>query len=260
MSERRRSANGRRLLALLSIGLVAALLLMAACGGGDDEEEDDGGDSQPTATEAADGGDETPAGSDRSDDAAADLSALAENYEDFTGVISYTTTGFADGSFTTMKIYKGESASRVDYESEGRTGTIITTQDALYLCGEGACIKYPTGDASLDPTAGLTALISAESIAEIFGDIPEGVDVEESSEEIAGVDATCYTYSGDIDETESGDESGAICVSESGLLLRLKFSGGGGGGQFEATEATDDVSDTDFEPPFPVTELPNFGQ
>jgi hypothetical protein len=243
------------------VTLAAALLLMAACGGDEDEEEDDGGDSQPTATETADGGDETPDGSDDGgDDAAADLSALAQNYEDFTGVISYETEGFGDGSFASLKVYKGENASRVDYESEGRTGTIITTQDALYLCGEGSCIKYPTGDASLDPTAGLTALLSAESVAEIFGDIPEGVEVEESSEEIADVDATCYTYSGDIDETASGDESGAICVSESGLLLRLKFSGGGGGGQFEATEATDEVSDDDFEPPFPVVELPTFGQ
>jgi hypothetical protein len=257
---------GRWLLALLSIMLVSAMLLVAACGGGNDDDEDDGGDGDgdgaPTATETADNGDEATPDSDDGggdeDDAASNLRALAEDYEDFRGVIKYETTGF-DGAFSSMTIYKGENASRVDYEGEDGTGTIITTSDAFYLCGEGACIKYPTGDASLDPTAALTGFLSASSISEQYSDIPDGIDVEESDEEIAGVNATCYTYSGDIDETESGDETGAICVSESGLLLRLEFSGAGGGA-FEATEASDDVSDADFEPPFPVTELPDFGQ
>jgi len=261
MTEQGTGASGRWrwLLALLSVALVAAMLLLAACGGDDDEEQDDGGDSGPTATETADGGDETIDAGDGGDDAASNLSALADNYEDFTGVVTYETTGFADGSFTSMKIYKGENASRVDYEGTDATGTILSTADAIYLCGEGICLKYSSGDSSLDPTAGLTALLSAQSISDAYGDLPDGVDVSESSQEIAGVDATCYSYTGEIDETESGDESGEICVSESGLLLRLKFSGSGGG-QFEATEATDDVSDDDFEPPFPVTELPNFGQ
>lgn len=260
MTEQGTSTNGRWrwFFAVLSVALVASLLMMAGCSS-DDEDEDTGGDSQPTTTKTTGSGDKTPdPADDGGDDAASDLSALAENYEDFTGVISYKTTGFGDG-FTTMKIYKGENASRVDYESAEGTGSIISTDGAIYLCGEGVCIKYPTGDSSLDPTAGLTALISAQSIAEVYGDIPDGVDVEKSSEKIAGVDATCYTYSGDIDETTDGDESGAICVSESGLLLRLKFDGDEGG-QFEATEAEDDISDADFEPPFPVTELPNFGQ
>lgn len=260
MSERRTNAGGRWLITVLSVTVVAVLLMMAACGGGDDEEVDDGGESRPTATETTDGGDETTDPDDGGgDDARTNLSALADNYEDFIGAINYETTGFGGGAFTSMKIYKGENASRVDYEGEGATGTIISTADAIYICGEGLCIKYSSGDSSLDPTAGLTALLSAESIADAYGDLPDGVEVEESSEEIAGVDATCYSYTGEIDETESGDESGEICVSESGLLLRLKFSGGGGG-QFEATEATDDVSDDDFEPPFPVTELPDFGQ
>jgi len=260
MTEQGTGASGRRqwLLAILSVALVASLLLMAACGG-DDDEEGNSEDSNPTATEVTDGGDETTDAGDGGDDAASDLSTLAENYEDFTGVVTYETTGFVDDTFTSMKIYKGENASRVDYEGSDATGTIISTADAIYLCGEGICLKYSSGDSSLDPTGGLTALLSAQSISDAYGDLPDDVDVSESSQEIAGVDATCYSYTGEIDESESGDESGEICVSESGLLLRLKFSGSGGG-QFEATEATDDVSDDDFEPPFPVTELPNFGQ
>ncbi len=266
MSERRTNAGAtwRRLSALASTVLVAAMLGVAACGGDDDEEKVDGSGSRSTATEGTGGREETPDATEDGDggggDAASDLSALAENYEDFTGVVNYRTTGFGDASFTSMKIYKGENASRVDYESAAGTGTIITTEDAIYICAVGACIKYGTGNTSLDPTAGLTALLSAQSIAAGFGDIPDGVDVEESSEEIGGVDATCYAYSGDVDETESGDENGEICVSESGLLLKLVTDATSGGGIFEATEATDDVSDDDFKPPFPVTEIPNFGQ
>jgi hypothetical protein len=41
--------------------------------------------------------------------------------------------------------------------------------------------------------------------------------------------------------------------------LRLEFSGVESG-KFEAVDASDTVSDSDFEPPFPVTELPDFGQ
>jgi hypothetical protein len=257
------SNRGQWLLLVLSLLVATALVLVAACGGDDDEEEDDG-DSEPTATESADNGDgdETPEATDDSGgdggDGASDLSALAAEYDDFVGVVKYETTGFGD-SFSSMKIYKGEDRSRIDYESDDGTGTIITTPDAFYICGEGACIKYPTGDTSLDPTAGLTAFISADAINEQYGDLPDGVSVDESSEEIAGVDATCYAYSGDIDETEEGDENGAICFSESGLLLRLDSSVSGGG-SFEAVEAEEGVSESDFEPPFPVTEIPNFGQ
>lgn len=255
-----RRQSWRWLFLALGVTVGATMLLVAACGGSKDEDNSD--DSGPTATKTTASSrattDTSGSGGD-SGDAASDLSALAANYDDFTGVVKYETTGFGD-SFTSMKIYKGENRSRIDYESDQGTGTVISTPDAFYICSEGACIKAPTGDTSIDPTAGLTALLSAENISALYGDIPDGVDVEKSNKEIAGVDATCYTYSGDIDETETGDENGVICVSDSGLLLKMEFHTASADGAFEATEASDEVSDSDFEPPFPVTEIPNIGR
>ncbi len=267
MTDKVKSSHGRArwlIVLLTTVALIALLLAAAACG--DDDDDDDTGDGgDATATESADngnggnGGNETTSAEDGSE-ASSDLSALAADYEDFTGVIKYQTTGFGDDSFTSMKIYKGEDSSRVDFEGSGSTGTVITTPDAFYYCSEGTCIKYSSGDTSIDPTAGLTAFLSADNINSQFSDLPDGVDVEKSDEEIAGVDATCYTYSGDVDDTESGDESGKICFSDSGLLLKLDFDSASGGGSFVAVEASDSVDDGDFDPPFPVTELPNIGQ
>jgi hypothetical protein len=245
---------------LVIVALTAALLLIAACGG--DDEEADGGDSEPTATREADGGggEATPnSGDGDGEDAASDLSALAGEYSDFSGVVKYETSGFGDESFSTMTIYRDGNRSRVDYEGEGSSGSFITNEEGSFACAEGQCLKYPAGQ-GIDPTAAFTAFITPETVQEAFGDVPDGVDVEKSSEEIAGLEATCYTYSGDVDETEAGDETGQICFSESGILLRLEFESAAGGGSFEAVEAQETVEDSDFEPPFDVVDLGEFGQ
>ena len=248
------------LFAVLGVTVAVALLLVAACGG-DDEKTDEGG-GEPTATRESGDGDETPtpdSGDGDGGDAASDLSALAADYGDFTGVVKYETSRFEGDSFTSMTIYKDGSLSRVDYVGAVGSGSFITNEDGSFVCAENQCIQFSAGQ-GVDPTAALTAFISAESVQKAYGDVPEGVDVEKSSEEIAGVDATCYKYSGDIDESAVGDESGEICFSESGLLLRLDFSGTSGGGKFEAVEAEEGVSDTDFEPPFDVVDLGELGQ
>jgi hypothetical protein len=253
----------RWLFALISVMLVTAMLLVAACGG-DDDEEDDGGDDPPTATEQTDDGEdeedeETPeADEEEEEDGGSGLSESSSNYSNFQGVVKYETTGFAEGSYNTLTIYRGDGGSRVDYEGSGSTGTFLTNDDGVFLCSDGQCVKSPLGDA-VDPTAAFTAFISPEAIEQSYGNLPDGVNVEESSETIAGFDATCYEYAGDLDDSTEGDESGQICFSDSGILLRLD-STNLGGGKFEAVEAEEGTSGEDFEPPFPVTELPSFGQ
>jgi hypothetical protein len=255
MSKSNRGQTGRWLFVILSLLLVMTLALFVACGGDDDESN--GGDSSPTATPEDGGDEETPDATEDGggDGAAADLSDLASNYEDFTGSVKYETSGFGGDAYSTLTIYKDGNLSRVDFEGADGTGSFITNADGSFICSDGQCIKYPAGQGA-DPTAAFTAFLSAENIQAQYGDIPEGVDVEETTEEIAGVEATCYSYTGDIDDTEAGDESGEICMSDSGLLLKLEFTAASGDGSFEAVEASDDVSDTDFEPPFPVVELP----
>lgn len=244
---------------LLAVGAAILLLLSitAACGGDDEKKTD-----EPTATERSGGGDETPEATEDSSggggDGASDLSALAAEYGDFT-VVKYETTGFGGDAFTSMTMYRDGALSRVDYEGTDGSGSFLTNADGSFVCAENQCIKYPAGQ-GVDPTAAFTAFISAQSIQEAYGDIPKGIDVEKSSEGIAGTDATCYTYSGDLDETEAGDESGEICFAESGLLLRLEFDSASGSGALEAIEASEDVSDADFEPPFDVVDLSELSQ
>ena len=250
------SGRYRWLFALLSVSLVTAMLLVAACGG-DDDEEDDGGDDAPTATEQTDDGEdeETPEAEEEEEDGGSGLSESSSDYSNFTGVVKYETTGFGEGSYNTITIYRGDGGSRVDYEGSGSTGTFLTNDDGTFVCTDDQCIKSPLGGA-VDPTAAFTAFLSPEAIERSYGDLPDGVNVEESSEEIAGFDATCYEYSGDLDDSEEGDESGQICFSDSGILLRLDSTSLGW--KFEAVEAEEGIDEEDFEPPFPVREL--FGQ
>jgi hypothetical protein len=235
---------------------ISVLVLIAACGG--DDETSDQATDEPTATsESEESREPSPDSGDAGagGDTASDLGALAGEYSDFTGVVKYETTGFGGDSFTSMTIYKGSGGSRVDYESADGSGTFLTNADGSFVCAEDQCIKYPAGQ-GVDPTAALTAFISPDAIQEAYGDVPEGVDLDQSSETIAGIDATCYRYSGDLDEEDAGDESGTVCFSEAGILLRLEFSGASGAGKFEAVEAEEGVSESDFDPPYTVIELP----
>ena len=93
-----------------------------------------------------------------------------------------------------------------------------------------------------------------------FHFLPDGVDVNVSEEKIAGVNATCFSASGDLDDTTPGDESGEVCFAEGGLLLRLTFESAGESGTLEAVEADSEVDESDFEPPFEVVDLSDLGQ
>jgi hypothetical protein len=247
------------MMAILTALALAALVFFVACGGDDDEGEEE--DSEPTATEESNGdsedeGDEeaTPDSGDGGEDGSSGLSAASAEYSDFQGVVKYETSEFAGETFTTMTIYRGDGGSRVDYEGESGSGSFITNSEGSFACSEEQCVRFPIGQ-GIDPTAAFTAFINPENIADTYGNLPDGVNVEESSEQIAGLDATCYEYSGELDDSESGDETGQICFSESGILLRLDFTGTEGGGKFEAVEAEEGTSDTDFEPPYPVVDL-----
>jgi hypothetical protein len=255
--------NRRTWLLMLAGALIAMLAVVSGCGGGGDD--DDGDATEATTEKATDDSDRETAtpeedegdnGDDEGGDASADLKKLAEEYKTFTGKVKYTAANFSgDSTLTSMTIYQKDGKTRVDIESSDGNVTMITTPEATFMCSEGQCIKYPADDESAAASVeGFTSLFSPEQIENDF-DLPDGSDLEKSSENIAGIDAVCYSASGDLDEATAGDESGQVCFSESGLLLRLAFEGGGEAGSFEATEAADNVSDGDFEPPFPILDF-----
>ena len=75
----------------------------------------------------------------------------------------------------------------------------------------------------------------------------QGIDVSRSSESIAGTDANCFSGN------DNGDV-GKFCFSDDGLmLLSENGSADGSSSSIKATSFSSDVSDSDFEPPYPVT-------
>jgi hypothetical protein len=259
--------------------LASLTLLVAACGGDDD---DDSADDEPTAEATTDSEDEddeetedadsTPEDEDEEEDeeqddeevdSDPDLDALVEDYESFTGYVKYDITeltGSDASGATSMAIYQKDGNRRIDFEDPTGTSIFITTTDAVYVCAESQCIKYPTDDPTAELGLGLfTGLLSAEAVADQF-DLPEGVEIETFGQTVAGIDASCYRAAGDLEPEESGDETGEICFSEEGLLLSLDFVGAGESYSLIASEATTEVSDSDFEPPFEVIDLSELTQ
>jgi hypothetical protein len=249
----------------LLLTIVAALsLLVAACGGDDDDGGSDtggnGDNAEPTATETTDAGDDGGGddGSGDSDGRSA-LEKLAASGEQAAGVVTYTivTEGQPD---STWKVYSDGDKSRFEVVSSDGTFISITTPDASYTCtesgGEGMCFAGEGGIGS-NPFAGLfDSYGSLESVAnslDLYGDS----NTDSSSESIAGVDAQCYSISGNL----TGD-AGTIkwCFSENGMLLLSSYDLDTGDFEMRATEFSEDVSDGDFEPPYDLTEIPGLNQ
>ncbi len=242
---------------ILMIGAIALLgLVAAACGDDDDSGNGDGGGDPTATTNDGDGNGDGDGDGDGS--SLADLASFGDDYKSFNGKVTYSMTGFIGGGsgVGSMTIYQKDGSSRFDISSEDGDITFISTPDATYFCTEGQCIQYPADDDTA--SAGVDAfasIFSADTINEGIDDIPDGVDVNVSNETIAGIDATCFSATGDLDPDQAGDESSEFCFSDGGLMLRLAFESAGESGSFEATSASDDVPDSDFEPPFPVTDL-----
>ena len=104
------------------------------------------------------------------------------------------------------------------------------------------------------PFLGLFA--QPEDLTETIEEITAGLDVDRSQRTIAGEKGTCFSVSGSIQGEEGSAE---WCFASDGLLLLFAGSSSGAdGGEFrlEATKLDRKVSDADFKPPYPVTQLP----
>lgn len=243
--------------------LIGALALAAACSGDDDDDgnggDDDGG-SSPTATQPAgdDGGDDDGGddGGDDADDIVAELSNITSDYEAFEGYVKYSVSGDLGTGLTSMSIYQEGDNSRFDIESSEGDIILINTSDATYFCSEDQCIKYELGDDTATGfTEGFTDLVDADTVEEDFVDAPN-VDYDIFDDNIAGLDATCFSTTGDLDEDVPGDEVGEVCFSNDGaLMLRISTTSDEGTYSMEATEASTDVPGGSFDPPFEVIDF-----
>ena len=233
---------------LVALLLVFSAAVALACGGDGDE-----GDGAPAATSPAG---EAPEEGDTSEarDDGGDSVDLARKFGGATFKATYELSGSGLGELAegTMTWYKKGDSSRIDIEievgGEQMSTSIITRPDQSYFCtripavaDEGSCMEAPG-----EP---------AEGVGEVIGDLegllndPE-VDVESTGgRKIAGEDADCFTV-----DTFGLDGETEVCVSEDGVPLSMRTTMEGAEIQMEATDFSDDVSDDDFEPPYPVGE------
>ena len=252
MAQDEQTSGNKWLLPAVGLGVVviAIVLLIALCsGGGDDDNGSDDQGSAPTATTG--GGDETPEATDDSgDNSAAALEELSARWGDASGKIVYEFKTSAGGSDTTSKMtyYIDPPNSRTDFEDgSGEVISFIQQGDKTYVCSVGSCFSYP-GGSGVNPIPFVGDNAYPDAISDRVAGLG-GIEIDRSEDEIAGVDVTCF-------KVEVAGSETAWCFSEDGLLLLSSTKAAGSEFEMRATEVDSDVSDTDFDPPFDVIEIP----
>jgi hypothetical protein len=247
---------------VLTLFAGTALLAFAACGGGDDNASNTAtGAAHNTAT-AKPGADTTkteeatatPEGTGSANDVLSELQSFGNDIQQVTGKVTYTSTDTAAGETpkaSTFTYYSKDKNSRLDtVDSDGSTTALISTPDITYVCtsSDQTCIAETGAGASLGGLGVFGGVFSGAYIdALISAAEAQGIDVGKSSENIAGTDATCFSGN------DNGD-IGKFCFSGDGLmLLSDNTSADGSSSRIEATSFSSDVSDSDFEPLYPVT-------
>ena len=236
-----------RWLLVLSFVVISSLLAWA-CGGGGEEKP-----SGPTAPAATSPAGETP----QAQGDGGEFGDLAEKFAKATFKVTYKPVTYQlsreDQAFVgTMILYKKGDKLREDFESE--TGgqktstTVITTPDKSYVCREapqggegGTCWSAPSG------AAGGGGDVIGEFVKTLTN--PNLVIVSTSSRQIGGENAKCYTI-----RSSEFEGDAEVCLSNEGVPLFTKSTVQGVETAVEGTDFSHDVSDSDFEPIYPVSE------
>jgi hypothetical protein len=248
---------------LIAVLVVISSMLMWACGGGGDEKP--GAATEPAATSPAgetpearetaeSGGSPEAATTPETGGDAGKFVELASRFKNATFKATYqiSTTVETQGIEGTMIWYKKGDNLRMDFDSEVEgqemSAIIIVGPDESYICSDnpetgegGSCFSTPAEPGQgVDQIVGGLEQTLADPNVEITGT---------ESREIAGEATECFT----MRSSESGDES-EVCMSNDGVPLWSKTTADQGEVVLEATDFSPDVSDGDFEPPYPISE------
>ena len=248
------------LVLVAALALVVALL--AACGSDSKGGKTPTSDETPEATDTPDNGGGDGGDGGGGEEVLSDLEALVGDFEAITGSVTYSITSEdASGSTTESEwtILQRPPDYRYEFSDpsspdSGKT-IIISSGGDTFICsdtpvGEGICLK--SADSQADAaTAPLAALFGAPQAVVNAAASASGVDVEHRS--IAGLNANCYT----VNENLAGEGNKyEACFSDDGLFLFSQTVSSGQTYTIEATAASTNVSDADFEPPYAVTDIP----
>jgi hypothetical protein len=242
----------------LALSLSVALLALAACSGGDSTTTSATATSSGSTATHAPGTTSAPTAQatgtpSSTADIASQLAALGGNVTQATGKVTYTSTD-SGGTTSTITFYSKPPNSRFDSASaDGSTTAYIETPQTTYICtsSDQTCLAQPasgTGSAGLGLFGGLSISTYIDAIAAAAE--AQGVSITKSSVSVAVTNASCY-------EGTSSGSTEKFCFSDSGVLLEtLTTKADGTTSGLKATAFSSDVSDSAFQPPYPVTTIP----
>jgi hypothetical protein len=236
---------------LVVLFVVISSMLAWACGGGGKEEP--GAATAPAATSPA--GRTAEAGkTPEAQGGGGQFGDLAGKFGKATFKVTYELTsggeaGVTEGSMTWYK--KGDNL-RIDiageFEGQQTSAIFIMRPDKSYMCSEAAAAGEGGSCFEMPSTAGQGVGDIVAELEKTLTDPSVNV-VSTSSRKIAGEDTKCYTVNSPDIEGEA-----ELCMSSEGVPLSSKSTVQGEEMSLEATDFSRDVSDSDFEPPYPVSE------
>ncbi len=237
----------------LTVPVIAVALLSTACGGGDDAEDEEEPTETTTAAATATEGTSaaTPTETSEGEGDAADLADIFAGFETATFNVTYQLESdnaeeAMSGAWTWIQDNEGQR-TRFEADSEGDSVIMITTPEQTLLCSEGACFDASGAMGGTMPNIGD---MFTESIDDVQAETTSGTVRRIDGREIAGTDTECVEF-----EDEAEGVSGVACYAEGGIPLFIESESSEGTFRMEATAFSTDVSDEDFEAPFPVTSL-----
>lgn len=232
----------------LAIPVIAVALIATACGGDDDSGEGDASSTTTGATSTT-GAEATTAASGGSDDI--DLASIFDGFGTATFNITYQMEGDSDGEamngeWTWIQDNGGER-TRFEATSDGDTVVMITTPDQTIVCADGTCFDAGGAMGGAMPNIGD---IFTEGIDEVQAETTTATVTRIDGRTIAGTDTECVEF----EDTAEGVK-GTACYAEGGIPLLIDSTTADGTFRMEATSYSPNVSDADFEAPFPVMSI-----
>jgi len=240
---------------LIGLAILASALLLATAACGDDN----GGNDKTGADASATPAEGTPGASQISEEVSKKLRDLGEEWAK-TSVKATFTIAMTDTDTTksTMTLYWAPPKVRMDMsdETDETNMIVISTPDKTYVCsqeGGDQCLAYPPNSNVVDVPA-FRRLVDPGAIEAELSGLTGNVQIASSSEKVAGNDASCVSAEGNI-----GGQDSFIkwCFAANGLPLFESWADAAGTSEW-TLQTTDigTVSDSDFEPPYPVSEAP----
>jgi len=231
----------------LAIPVVAVALIATACGG--DDENDSGTTTTTGATTTAAGADATTAATGGGDDI--DLASIFDGFGTATFNITYRMEGDSDGEAMngdwTWIQDNGGQRTRFEATSDGDSVVMITTPERTIVCADGTCFDAGGAMGGAMPNIGD---IFTQGIDEVQAETTTATVTRIDGRTIAGTDTECVEF----EDTAEGVK-GTACYADGGIPLLIDSTTADGTFRMEATSYSTNVSDADFEAPFPVMSI-----